>query len=45
MGKRYLIDTHILFWWLFNEPKLDQLSRDIISNPEHQILVVRQAGK
>jgi PIN domain nuclease of toxin-antitoxin system len=21
MGVNYLIDTHILLWWLFNDPK------------------------
>lgn len=23
MGMSYLIDTHILLWWLFNDPKLN----------------------
>ena len=39
MGNRYLIDTHILLWWVFDDPKLDNLSRGIIQNPNHQILV------
>lgn len=39
MGNRYLIDTHILLWWIFNDPKLDQTSRNIIQNPQNQILV------
>lgn len=39
MGKRYLIDTHMLLWWLFNDPKLDSVSREIIKNPSNQILV------
>lgn len=39
MGNRYLIDTHILLWWVFDDPKLDNLSREIIQNPNHQILV------
>lgn len=39
MGKRYLIDTHILLWWIFNDPKLDQNSRGIIQNPSNKILV------
>ncbi|BAQ63205.1 hypothetical protein GM3708_3611 (plasmid) [Geminocystis sp. NIES-3708] len=44
MGNRYLIDTHILLWWLFNDPKLDNLSREIIKNPNHQILVSSATG-
>ena len=39
MGMSYLLDTHILLWWLFNDPKLNQECRDIISNPNHHILV------
>jgi len=39
MGVSYLLDTHILLWWLFNDPKLDSRCRDIIRNSEHQILV------
>ena len=39
MGKRYLIDTHILLWWIFNDPKLNQNSRRIIQNPSNKILV------
>ncbi|MFZ2168584.1 MAG: type II toxin-antitoxin system VapC family toxin [Methylococcaceae bacterium] len=35
----YLIDTHVLLWWLFNDPKLCTVSRDIISDPAHRILV------
>jgi len=35
----YLIDTHVLLWWLFNDPKLCAVSRDIISDPAHRILV------
>ena len=39
MGKRYLIDTHILLWWIFDDPKLHQNSRKIIQNPNNKILV------
>lgn len=35
----YLIDTHILLWWLLDDPKLDANCRDIIRNPNHRILV------
>lgn len=39
MGMSYLLDTHILLWWLFNDPKLNQECRDIIRNPNHHIVV------
>ena len=39
MGMSYLIDTHILLWWLFNDPKLAPDCREIIREPNHKILV------
>lgn len=39
MGNRYLIDTHILLWWMFNDPKLDETSQNIIKDHQNQILV------
>ena len=39
MGVSYLIDTHILLWWVFDSPKLKVGSRAIIANPEHLIFV------
>ncbi len=39
MGVNYLIDTHILIWWLFNDPKLNAECRDILRNPDLRILV------
>jgi PIN domain nuclease of toxin-antitoxin system len=39
MGVNYLIDTHILLWWLFNDPKLNAECRDIIRNLDCRILV------
>jgi PIN domain nuclease of toxin-antitoxin system len=39
MGMSYLIDTHILLWWLFDDPKLHTDCRDIIRNPDHRIIV------
>lgn len=39
MGINYILDTHILLWWLFDDPKLDSLCRDIIRNPNHQIFI------
>jgi PIN domain nuclease of toxin-antitoxin system len=39
MGKRYLIDTHVLLWWIFDDPKLDQNIQGIIQNPSNKIIV------
>lgn len=39
MGMSYLIDTHILLWWLFDDPKLHTDCRDIIRNSDHRIIV------
>ena len=39
MGVRYLLDTHILLWWIFDDPKLNTECRDIIRNPDHRILI------
>lgn len=39
MGISYLLDTHILLWWLFNDAKLNKECRDIIRDPNHNILV------
>jgi PIN domain nuclease of toxin-antitoxin system len=37
MGMSYILDTHILLWWLFNDPKLNNDCRDIIRNPDSRI--------
>ena len=37
--KRYLLDTHILLWWLADDKKLSAKNRKIISDPENQIYV------
>lgn len=39
MGIKYLLDTHILLWWIFDDPKLKPECRNIIRNPGHQIFV------
>jgi PIN domain nuclease of toxin-antitoxin system len=35
----YLIDTHVLLWWLFDDPKLSEHALQIIRNPENMIFV------
>jgi PIN domain nuclease of toxin-antitoxin system len=39
MGMSCLIDTHILLWWLFDDPQLGAECRDIIRTPGNQIFV------
>ena len=39
MGMSYLIDTHILLWWLFDDPKLGTNCREIIRNRDNRIIV------
>ena len=39
MGVSYLIDTHILLWWAFNDPKLKNDIRAIITDPNNLIIV------
>ncbi|MBE9116688.1 type II toxin-antitoxin system VapC family toxin [Lusitaniella coriacea LEGE 07157] len=39
MGMSYLLDTHILLWWLFDDKRLKLPSRDLIQNPKNNILV------
>lgn len=35
----YLIDTHILLWWLSDDPQLSKKAREIISNPNNTFFV------
>ena len=39
MGMSEVIDTHILLWQLFDDPKLDTNCRDIIRKKDHRIIV------
>lgn len=36
---KFLLDTHILLWWLNDDPKLSESSRKIISNANNVIYV------
>lgn len=36
---KILVDTHVLLWWLFDDPRLCNISRDIITNPDNEIFV------
>jgi PIN domain nuclease of toxin-antitoxin system len=35
----YLLDTHILLWWLSDDKKLTKKLRSLIENPDNHILV------
>jgi len=34
-----LLDTHVLLWWLSDDRKLAKHARDIIANPNNEVLV------
>jgi PIN domain nuclease of toxin-antitoxin system len=36
---RLLLDTHVLLWWLADDRKLAKTAREIISNPNNDVLV------
>lgn len=36
---RLLLDTHILLWWLANDPALPKTAADLIRDPENVIFV------
>ena len=36
---RFLLDTHTLLWWLFDDPKLSANVREIVADPENEIYV------
>lgn len=36
---RYLLDTHILLWWLYDDPKLSKQYQEIISDPKNSIFI------
>lgn len=40
----FLLDTHTLLWWLFNDSRLSITAFEIIQNPEHTILVSSASG-
>jgi len=36
---RLLLDTHVLLWWLSDDRKLAKNARDIIANPDNEVIV------
>ncbi len=43
-NRGFLLDTHVLLWWLFDDPKLSGPARDVIRAPENTIMVSSAAG-
>ncbi len=40
MGRlKFLLDTHTLLWWLFDDPRLSAAAREIVAEPANEILV------
>lgn len=35
----YLLDTHSLLWWLFNDRRLSRRARALIADPDNELLV------
>jgi PIN domain nuclease of toxin-antitoxin system len=40
----YLIDTHVLLWWLFDDPKLSRSAFELIRDPDNAIVVSSASG-
>jgi len=36
---RLMLDTHVLLWWLQDSPRLGQMARSLIADPDHQLMV------
>jgi PIN domain nuclease of toxin-antitoxin system len=36
---RYLLDTHVLLWWIDDDPKLRADTRKTVTDPDHDIAV------
>lgn len=34
----YLLDTHVLLWWLFDDRRLSRRARALIRDPHHRVL-------
>lgn len=36
---RLLLDTHALLWWLFDDPKLSSTPRELLADPDNEVMV------
>ncbi len=34
-----LLDTHVLLWWLADDPRLTRAARDLVADPAHRLMV------
>jgi PIN domain nuclease of toxin-antitoxin system len=41
---RFLLDTHVLLWWLFDDPTLSARAHNLIQAPDNKILVSSASG-
>ena len=41
---RFLLDTHVLLWWLFGDAKLSSKAHEVIQDPKNTILVSSASG-
>ena len=41
---RLLVDTHVFLWWITDAPKMSELAREAIKNPENEILLSPVCG-
>ncbi|HSF20336.1 MAG TPA: type II toxin-antitoxin system VapC family toxin [Vicinamibacteria bacterium] len=41
---RFLLDTHALLWWLYDDPRLSERARGIVRDPANEILVSGASG-
>lgn len=39
-----MLDTHVLLWWLFDDPRISASARKVIQDPNHTILVSSASG-
>jgi len=40
----FLLDTHVLLWWLFDDPKLSKRARTAIASPESRVYASSVSG-
>lgn len=36
---KFLLDTHVLLWWFFNDSNLSKAAREVIADPANEMLV------
>jgi PIN domain nuclease of toxin-antitoxin system len=41
---RFLLDTHVLLWWLFDDPRLSSPAFDTMKAPDNALLVSSVSG-